>query len=339
MVIISECLDQLVNIDYNKREINKLYSAARDVFGDSLSMRAAEMILGIPKDRFVFLSTGSVTRSWVSTLIGETDGPSGTAILAKVIRLCRNAIPIILTEATLVASMEAVLRAAGLCVVSSDQALKAQEMETKGFTAVVTVLPFPMEDNEARLMAESLLEEMNPAVVICIEKADRNKKGIYHNMRGFDYSENRARIDILVNEAKSRGIPTIGIGDGGNEIGMGCISDAVRKFIPYGAKCQCPCSGGIAPITQTDLLVTGSVSNWACYAICAALALKLGNPEFLPTIEDERRMLEAAVSSGLVDGKTGKADTTVDGFSLNTNCAIIEILRAIVLRDLGRKNK
>jgi len=339
VVTIFERLDQLVNIDYNERKIDKLYLAARDIFGNSLSMLAAEMILGIPKDRFVFLSTGSVTRSWVSASIGETDGPSGTAILAKVIRLCRNAIPIILTEATLVTSMEAVLRAAGLCVVTSDQALKAQEMGNKGYTAVVTVLPFPIEDNEARLMAKSLLKEMNPAIVICIEKADRNEKGIYHNMRGFDYSENRARIDILVNEAKSREIPTIGIGDGGNEIGMGCIRDAVRKFIPYGAKCQCPCGSGIASITKTDLLVTGSVSNWACYAVCAALALKLCNPEFLPTIEDERRMLETAVSSGLVDGNTGKADTTVDGFSLNTNCAIIEILRTIVLRGLGRKNK
>mgnify|MGYP001090435971 CR=1 FL=1 len=30
---------------------------------------------------------------------------------------------------------------------------------------------------------------------------------------------------------------TIGIGDGGNEVGLGDIRDAVKKFVPYGREC------------------------------------------------------------------------------------------------------
>jgi hypothetical protein len=59
-------------------------------------------------------------------------------------------------------------------------------------------------------------------------------RGTYHNMFGQDYSEGRARIDYLVEEAGERRILTIGIGDGGNEIGMGAIAEAVRKHVPHG---------------------------------------------------------------------------------------------------------
>jgi len=328
-------LDQVVNIDYNRREISKLYEAAKNKFGDSLCKLAADMIMDIPEGRFVFLSTGSVTRAWVSTTIAETDGPPGTALLAKAIRLCRSAIPVILTEESLIPSIKQVMKAAGLCVVTPHQALKAQEMSNKGYTSVACLLPFPSDDNEAIAASEKLLAEFNPAAVICIEKAGKNENGIYHNMRGYDFSEDRARVDYLVNEARKRGIPTLGIGDGGNEIGMGCIIDAVKKNVAYGDKCQCPCAGGIAAVTETDLLVTGAVSDWACFAICSALALISGRPELLPNEEDERRVLDAAVNAGMVDGSTGKAETTVDTFSLKTNCAVIEILRTIVLKELA----
>lgn len=73
-------------------------------------------------------------------------------------------------------------------------------------------------------------------MLFCIEKAGFNAKGIYHNMRGHDYSAGRARIDYLVFEAQKRQILTVGIGDGGNEIGMGCVLDAVKKHV----RCRLP---------------------------------------------------------------------------------------------------
>ncbi|WP_438312001.1 DUF4392 domain-containing protein [Sporosarcina sp. FA9] len=321
-----EQLDQLVNIDYNKRNIYDLYKAARKSNGTSLTLRAAEMIEAIPKDRFVFFATGSVTRSWVTPTIGETDGPLGTAILAKRIRECCSAIPIILTEESLVKTTIPVLRAAGLAVVTPEQALMAQKLSGRGYTSVACILPFPCEDEEAKIASKKLVEKYNPAAVICIEKAGKSEKGTYHNMRGYDYSQGRARVDYLVEHAMENGIPTIAIGDGGNEIGMGNIIDAVKEHVPHGDV--------IASITKVDLLVTASVSNWGCYAICAALALKTGKKNLLAQGADEKRMLEAAVLSGHVDGATGKAETTVDGFSLETNIAMIEMINSIVAREL-----
>ena len=54
--------------------------------------------------------------------------------------------------------------------------------------------------------------------MIAIEREGITPRGTYHNMLGQDYSEGRARIDYLVEEAGKRHIPTIGVGDGGNEI-------------------------------------------------------------------------------------------------------------------------
>ncbi|KIL32856.1 DUF4392 domain-containing protein [Bacillus subtilis] len=319
-------LDQLVNIDYNKRSINHLYLAASQNVGSSLTLKAVEIIETIPADRFVFFATGSVTRSWVTPTIGETDGPLGTAVLAKIVRECRSAIPVILTEESLIETTIPVLKAAGLAVVTPKQAWEAQELREKGYTSVVCILPFPAEDDEAKIVATQLINEMNPAAVICIEKAGKGEDGAYYNMRGHDYSPGRARVDYLVEEARNVGIPTIAVGDGGNEIGMGSVKDAVKEHVPHGEI--------IASATKTDLLVTASVSNWGCYAICAALALRNKNVDLLPKANDEKRMLEAAVLSGHVDGATGKAETTVDGFSLETNVAMIEMLRAVVLRGL-----
>jgi hypothetical protein len=45
----------------------------------------------------------------------------------------------------------------------------------------------------------------------------------------------------LAEAAKARGIVTIGVGDGSNEIGNGLIYDAARQIQPYGLKCQCDC--------------------------------------------------------------------------------------------------
>ena len=41
-----------------------------------------------------------------------------------------------------------------------------------------------------------------------------------------------------------------------------------------------------------------------------------------------------AQQAGMVDGATGKAETTVDGFSMETNCALIEFMRALVRKKL-----
>ena len=51
------------------------------------------------------------------------------------------------------------------------------------------------------------------------------------------------------------------------------IKDAVRRYVPFGERCQCPCGGGIAPEQPVDALVVASVSNWGAYGIAAAVSV------------------------------------------------------------------
>ena len=55
----------------------------------------------------------------------------------------------------------------------------------------------------------------------------------------------------------------MGIGDGGNEVGMGKVRQQVMQHIPNGEK--------IASSVCTDQLIAAGVSNWGAYALAAAL--------------------------------------------------------------------
>lgn len=58
---------------------------------------------------------------------------------------------------------------------------------------------------------------------------------------------------------------TIGIGDGGNEIGMGKVHKRVVDGITNGRR--------IASSVTTDHLITAGVSNWGGSALVAAMAI------------------------------------------------------------------
>lgn len=116
---------------------------------------------------------------------------------------------------------------------------------------------------------------------------------------------------------------TIGIGDGGNEIGMGNILQSVIENVPFGSACRCPCGGGIASVTTADHLVVSSVSNWGAYAL-AALTASLANIPFEHGPVEERRLIKTAVDAGAVDGVTGKSIEAVDGLSVVKNVEYVK---------------
>src|SRR4029079_18159953 len=120
-----------------------------------------------------------------------------------------------------------------------------------GKTTAVVLLPFPDEDGPAEAEAEHLLRELRPALCFATERASRGRSGVYHNARGVDIGAGVARVDLLFEAAARRAIPTIGVGDGGNEIGMGLVPEAVRSLVRYGDRCQCGCGGGIGARTAT----------------------------------------------------------------------------------------
>jgi hypothetical protein len=163
----------------------------------------------------VVLITGSLTRPWVSPNIGETDGPVGVAALARALSYGFNAIPVVVTDTSLIEPISATLRASGQAIATLAEAKRATS--NKRFCSVAVMLGFPLEETQARNEAQRIIGELHPTAVIAVERAGMTPKGTYHNMLGQDYSQGRARIDYLVEQAMSSGIPTIGVGDGGNE--------------------------------------------------------------------------------------------------------------------------
>ena len=207
--------------------------------------------------------TGSLTRNWVSGRIAETDGPIGAAALARTLSYGFNAIPVVLVDEQIQDKMAAMLQLAGLSVVSNAEA-KAATSHVRP-TRIAVVRTCSTKDQAARKECRELVTTLAPKAVVAIERAGFTADGTYRNSLAQDFSEGRSRLDYLVSEARERGIPTIGIGDGGNEIGMGNVRDAVAKHIPHGAE--------ICPTTLTDILLPAGVSNWGAYAVAAAIAL------------------------------------------------------------------
>ncbi|MBL4721099.1 MAG: DUF4392 domain-containing protein, partial [Alphaproteobacteria bacterium] len=198
---------------------------------------------------------------------------------------------------------------------------------TSRFTSVAVVESGVIDEAPARKLARDLMDRHPPKVVISVERAGMSADGTYRNMLGQDYSEGRAKLDYLIDEAKQRGIPTIGVGDGGNEIGFGAIRDAVAEHIPHGDV--------LCADLATDIVYPVGVSNWGCYAIAAALALLSNKPDIVHTPALERRLIEASPGIGLIDGTTGKLDATVDGMPAPVHESVVALLAQAVREGLG----
>ena len=176
----------------------------------------------------------------------------------------------------------------------------------------VIVFPGGREAGRRVLMSEK------PTHLVAIERPGRNRAGDYLNMRGVSVAAwNPPLDDFFVNRSKGRPV-TIGIGDGGNEIGMGSVRARIAKLDALRAR--------IATVIRVDHLVVAGVSNWGAYGVVAALS-RLTGEDLLPTPELERRLIAACVAAGACDGVTRRREPTVDSLAADTHAAVVHLLR------------
>ena len=317
--ILDDRLDRLINIDVGSRGVEHLYDAARAIQKTSLVGSAAEALLAVPEKSTVLITTGSVSRAWISTSVGENDGPAGAAVIIRALVLARRANCVLVIEDTLAESTAAVLTAVGLSVLPADEARIACE---DGSLAAVSLASYPTDNEAGRRAAAGMLDDLDPALLFSTERVGRNAEGIYCSMRGIDYGQGRVRIDYVFDEALKRGIPTVGVGDGGNELGMGNIPEAVRDHVRFGEK--------ICAVTKCDHLVTAAVSNWGCSAIAAAMAARTGDRRLLHTTDREETLLRRGVNVGLINSPHGIVDANVDGLPLSTHLAVVDLMTTSV---------
>jgi hypothetical protein len=310
----------------------KLYEFARKKQGSPLTYLAAKRLLDtVKRGDFVFIMADAGAPPYLP--VGETDGPLGVAALGRMFDIAFGAKPVVITEKEKKIPFIATCNAAELAV-------QSEEWFRKRLYGGALVEAFPTDHIKAKEAAQTLIAKYKPVAMVSVETLGPSGKGIIHTMGGSDWTKYTAKAEYLIKEAEKKDILTIGIGDGGNEIGFGLIRNEMRSLGGIFSDCfpQCTCRDGIVTVVATDIVLPAAVSNWGAYGIEACVAAMTGNMDAMHNETIEKRMLEAAVDHGLASGDYGKQMLDVDGTSLETNQALITILREIV-KNFTRKQK
>ncbi|MEB0204280.1 glutamate cyclase domain-containing protein [Pseudomonas sp. CCC3.1] len=271
--------------------------------------RAAQSIMGTP-NAHVGIVTGFFIRNAVPPS-PETDGLGGMAHLAA--GLAHAGVPVtVITDAPCSKAIWAI----------THELPKAVELE---ITSV--------SDVSVRSLRARLATQVRPIThLIAIERVSPGSDGKPHREYGADMTLDTAPLHLLFEDpAWQRPWVTIGIGDGGNEIGMGVLPpEIVQRDIPNGEL--------IAASTGADYLIVAGVSNWGGWGLLQALAMVRPDladallQDFVP--EKDHAFLRAAVEVGQAvdDSRLDKAATpmmSVDRLPWETHAAVLRELRGV----------
>jgi hypothetical protein len=288
---VFDAIDHVLALDLGGRGIAAFFQPGA-VLASARALRRARTVL-------------IVTGFCLPPGLPETDGPPGAAVLGGALRRLGARVRY-LTDPAVVPPLAAALRILGEPV---------EILSTS-------------RNHEA---AFALLERERPSHLVAIERPGRSRSGDYLSARGESVAAWNRPLDELFligggrrrsrrsNGGYRRRPITIGVGDGGNEIGMG---NARPRLLRAGARLA-----RIACTVRVDHLVVAGTSNWGAYGIVAALEALTGKA-LLHTPEVERRLIAACVKAGAVDGILRRAQATVDGLPLDVHAAVVALLRA-----------
>jgi hypothetical protein len=287
-------IERLVQVDVG-RNINALFEAARG------GLWSAASVLASARSPRVGLITGFYVPLG-SPPAAETDGPVGTALLAKGLEevgiSCRLA-----TDEPCRAACAAALAGAGASGVLVDDVILGASL--------------------AELIETWRRADITHA--ISIERCGRGADGAPRNMRGLDISSYTAPLDDLFVAGPWE---TIAIGDGGNEIGMGSIPRSViAQYVEHGEMIAC--------VTPARHLIVAGVSNWGAYALMGALAALRQDwrTKLLACLDEmlDKTVLEATVNDGpAVDGVSRLRTLTVDNLDMVIHHRKLREIRALI---------
>lgn len=321
------CIDRAATLELRNGSLPTgktvpLYEAAMAASnGSGLALGAAEALAARvqPGDRVLIL-TGAGAPPVLPQ--GENDGPPGAAAIARALYSGLRAVPVYVSEQHHQGPIVAASEGAGLVVRDRETARR--------YGVGAAALSPPVAQEQFGSWAETTFREVAPVAVISVELMGANHRGVMHSVTGRAGWAPSIDWHTLLQLCRSAGVLSIGIGDGGNEVGMGRIHDAVRTIQDYGERCQCPCGGGMATVEAADHLIVAGVSNWGGYALQAALALCLGDPELLQSAQVAEGAVRACTSAGALEGMYCTKDFSVDGVPGEVSVHLVEILRTIV---------
>ncbi len=264
----------------------------------------------------------------------ETDGPPGAAFLAAALRAC-DMDPVLLTDRW---CLDAVRTAASSYQLATDAVIACPD-ESDLISQWSSDLQH--QHSASTLTHVISIERVGPAhrpeTWSDARLADRFQRDVpsehwnrCHNMRGEIIDPCTPPLHGVVEwvAAHDPAVRTIGIGDGGNEIGMGAIPYAeLRRRLIEPQASRIPCR------IATDWTIVAGVSNWGAMALAAAVCWQRGCLDALRltnrTTEEHR--LQTLVEHGpAVDGVTRLQEPTVDGLPFITYLQPWETMRSLL---------
>ena len=267
-----------VTLRYSKRGMTLL----KEYLQKDYCKKAAEKLLQAPKGN-VLITTGFYVAGYA-----ETDGPMGTLAVAKALE--------------------------GL----GYHGIVITDKYCEGFFELKDISVEYVAINADPSVYEEILAKYRPVYMISIERCGHNLENEYANMRGDSITGQTACIDTLFELAAQKKIPTIGVGDGGNEIGMGNVRQVILEKLELN-----PC------VVTVDDLIIATTSNWGAYALAAYMAKLSGRPVFI-TYEEIEEYMAQIVALGCVDGVTKQKKMGTDGFSMEIEKEIITSLKEAI---------
>ena len=243
----------------------------------------------------VVILTGFPVRLGLHNFTGETDGPLGAANLAFAFESIGVPVWLLTDEEAYWVVNAAVTRRGCKC------------------------RPLMLPKYEADEFIAAQLDAIKPSHVLTIERPGKARDGHYHNMRGGIIDAMFVDASSIIEAARERGITTISIGDGGNEIGMGALAETIEKYVPHG---EAICAREVA-----DIALISGVSNWWGWGVSALLSRMYGI-NLLPSDDMERGMLHEMVLAGSVDGCTKKPEETVDNLPMEVHLGVLSNVRS-----------
>jgi D-glutamate cyclase len=319
--LMGEQVDRLITIELKNRGmphgfLRALYEAARDEGGGRpLTTRAAEGLKQhVGEGDRVLILTGAGYPPVMPQ--GESDGPPGAAVLARMLYWGLGAVPLYVCEPMHVEPIVASSEAADVMIFPPEHAI--------GRRHGGALLASPTDQGAVEAWAREIFDRFEPKAIVANEKLGRAADGKVYNATGQVKGKDTGITDLspVMEEATRRGIFSIGIGDHGNEVGFGRIQDAVHRLMPAG-KVNCT-------VVPTDVLLPCMMSNWGCYGIAAVLAFLLGRADLVHGPAQEERIVRACLEAGGLEAMMCTRRFIVDGAEGESGMAVVQLLGDMV---------
>jgi len=312
--IAADNIDRLLTVEIRRAGVVRGFKAVlqetvREDADEALVLSAARLLDRAPAR--IGIVTGAAVPEHMP--VGESDGPFGAVVLTRALERIGHQVTIY-TDPVCAPPIAALLR---------------RDHRAAGIT-------------ELRYNDRPQQEEAAAAcdVLVAIERLGGNVNGHIYGMTAIGRDAFRTNVDHMFHTHAKLGRESLGIGDGGNEIGFGRFRERLAQRLPQINQAdRTPCGGGVFSAVPTTRLAVGSTSNLTAYGVCAALALLRRDAALCHDPDDEEALHHVGVGLGLADGGGGGIIAACDGIPARTNAALVLVMRTIVERALEPARK